>query len=141
MTCPRWFWIIPALTAASSPLAAQNVTSADLIARIQEYQEDNRMLKSDVAALTERQEALDRRISSELTRIRQEIVSLKESVARMNATGVSREQLERIVEQVREVDKRRQDDAKFVAKQLEELARLSSNPPPSAPAPAISEDR
>lgn len=87
--------------------------------------EDIRRLNGTVEALTEGQESLRRQVRdlkeqlekarSENSQLRQDLTSTRDMV--------TREQLNQVVEQLKEVDRRRSADAEYVKTQLAEIAR------------------
>ncbi len=93
--------------------------------------EEIRRLNSTTKALTEGQESLRGQIQTlrqEIANLRAENSALKQQLAGVGHDNVSRAELAKIVEQIREVDTKRQSDAQLVQRQLKEIAELASKP-------------
>jgi chromosome segregation ATPase len=93
--------------------------------------EEIRRLNSTTEALTEGQESLRGQIQTlrqEIANLRAENSALKQQLAGVGHDNVSRAELAKIVEQIREVDTKRQSDAQLVQRQLKEIAELASKP-------------
>lgn len=87
--------------------------------------EDVRRLNGTVEALGEGQESLRKQIQSlkdQLEKVRAENAQLRQELAG-NRDMVTREQLNQVVEQLREVDRKRAADAEYVKTQLADIAR------------------
>lgn len=87
--------------------------------------EDVRRLNGTVEALGEGQESLRKQIQSlkdQLEKLRSENAQLRQELAG-NRDMVTREQLNQVVEQLREVDRKRAADAEYVKAQLADIAR------------------
>lgn len=87
--------------------------------------EDIRRLNGTVEALTEGQESLRRQLQDlrqQLDKLRSENLQLQQEIATQKDL-VTREQMNQVVEQVREVDRRRAADAEYVKTQLSEIAK------------------
>ena len=104
--------------------------------------EEIRRLNSTTEALTEGQESLRGQIQTlrqEIANLRAENTALKQQLAGVGHDNVTRAELAKIVEQIREVDTKRQSDAQLVQRQLKEIAELASKPIPVPEAPRIRE--
>ena len=87
--------------------------------------EDVRRLNGTVESLTEGQESLRRQVQNlkeQLEKARAENAQLRQDCA-SRSDLVTREQLNQVVEQLREVDRRRSADAEYVKTQLADIAR------------------
>lgn len=87
--------------------------------------EDVRRLNGTVEALSEGQESLRRQVrdlKEQLDKVRSENAQLRQELT-SSRDMVTREQLNQVVEQLREVDRRRSMDAEYVKAQLAEIAR------------------
>lgn len=104
--------------------------------------EEIRRLNATTEALTEGQESLRSQIQTlrqEIANLRAENSALKQQLAGVGHDNVSRTELAKIVEQIREVDTKRQSDAQLVQRQLKEIAELASKPIPVPEAPRVRE--
>lgn len=125
-----------ALVISGSLLAAPFLLHADVDA------ESFKQLQSEVAALTESRDTLSgelRKLREEFSALRSENTDLKQRLtSSMSREYASRDDLRKVVEELREVDKRRAADAALVREKLEELARQLSKPiiVPTDPVPA-----
>ena len=102
--------------------------------------EEIRRLNATTEALTEGQESLRGQIQTlrqEIANLRAENSALKQQLAGVGHDNVSRAELAKIVEQIREVDTKRQSDAQLVQRQLKEIAELVSKPIPVPETPRI----
>ena len=107
------------LVAPALPLAAQDAA------------EEIRRLNSTTESLTEGLEALRSQIQSlrqEVSQLKSENAALKQRLAGVGQDNVSRAELAKVIESVREVDTKRQSDAQLVQRQLKDLAELASKP-------------
>lgn len=111
--------------------------------------EDVRRLNAAVEALLEGQEVFRQQIQelqARVDRLRAENADLKQQLAGVGKDNVSRPELQKVVEQLREVDARRASDAELVQRQLKDLAETLSKPvtpprpPPVAENPPDSKD-
>lgn len=111
--------------------------------------EDVRRLNATVEALLEGQEVFRQQIQelqARVDRLRAENADLKQQLAGVGKDNVSRPELQKVVEQLREVDARRASDAELVQRQLKDLAETLSKPvtpprpPPVAENPPDSKD-
>ncbi|MBN8249191.1 MAG: LysM peptidoglycan-binding domain-containing protein [Verrucomicrobia bacterium] len=87
--------------------------------------EDLRRLNGTVESLTEGQESLRRQVQElrqQLDKLRSENAQLQQEIASQKDL-VTREQMNQVIEQVREVDRRRAADAEYVKTQLSEIAK------------------
>jgi TolA-binding protein len=94
-------------------------------ARAQADAEDLRRLNGTVENLNEGQESLRRQVQElrdQLAQMRTENAQLKQELA-SGRDVVTREQLNQVVEQLREVDRKRVADAEYVKGQLADIAR------------------
>jgi nucleoid-associated protein YgaU len=94
-------------------------------ARAQADAEDFRRLNGTVENLNEGQESLRRQVNElreQMSQLRAENAQLKQALAGDRDT-VTRTQLNQVVEQLREVDRKRAADAEYVKTQLGEIAR------------------
>lgn len=93
--------------------------------RAQVDAEDVRRLNGTVESLGEGQESLRRQVQDlreQLEKVRGENAQLRQDLANTRDL-VTREQLNQVVEQLREVDRRRSADAEYVKTQLADIAR------------------
>ena len=127
------------------PLRAQ-FSPAEIQAAMQELEEERRRITSDVSALQQRQDSLDRRFnqfSEQLQSLRLEHARAVDSVNKLssaNSSQLNREQLKDAIDQLR---KERQDDFRAIESQIENLKKiiLASSSVPPAPTVRPSEER
>lgn len=122
---------------------AQAVTAADLAAVRAELAEDNKLVRTDFNSLEQRFEVLSKsvqQLAEALRRAESENRSLREAIAKATAGLASRKDLEQVLEQLKEVDKKRVDDGKatreslsHLGEQLEKVAKIAATPVPTAP--------
>lgn len=133
-----------AVLIASSWLPALNLSA-------QVDAEDVRRLTGTVESLTEGQESLRRQVhdlKEQLDKVRSENAQLRQELTN-NRDLVTREQLNQVVEQLREVDRRRSADAEYVKTQLADIARdvnksiaaAAKEPPKNKPSPRATESK
>jgi TolA-binding protein len=102
-------------------------------ARAQADAEEIRRLTASVEAMVEGQDSMRRQIQAlkeQVDQLRAENSTLKQQLAGVGKDNVSRAELEKVVEQLREVDTKRQADAQLVQRQLKDIAELVSKPIP-----------
>lgn len=107
------------LVAPAFPLVAQDAA------------EEIRRLNATTESLTEGLEALRDQIQSlrqEVSQLKSENAALKQRLAGVGHDNVSRAELAKVIESVREVDTKRQSDAQLVQRQLKDLAELAAKP-------------
>ncbi|MFO1458079.1 MAG: LysM peptidoglycan-binding domain-containing protein [Verrucomicrobiota bacterium] len=110
---------------AAALLLSATIFSAPRAHAEQADAEDVRRLNGTVEALGEGQESLRKQIQSlkdQLEKVRSENAQLRQELAG-NRDMVTREQLNQVVEQLREVDRKRAADAEYVKAQLADIAR------------------
>ena len=110
---------------AAALVLAATLTTAHRAQAEQADAEDVRRLNGTVEALGEGQESLRKQIQSlkdQLEKVRSENAQLRQELAG-NRDMVTREQLNQVVEQLREVDRKRAADAEYVKAQLADIAR------------------
>lgn len=120
-------------TLIGATLQGQNLTGADLIAARQELEEAEKMIRSDISTLQQRQDFLEREVRQLrdlVSGMRAENTALKDAVARMSAGYVNREELRSVVEKVQEVDRKRGDDKELILREFRELSKLPALPAP-----------
>lgn len=102
-------------------------------AQAQADAEEIRRLTASVETLVEGQDSMRRQIQSlkeQVDLLRAENSTLKQQLAGVGKDNVSRAELEKVVEQLREVDTKRQADAQLVQRQLKDIAEAVSKPIP-----------
>lgn len=117
---------------------AQAVSAADLAAVRAELAEDNKLVRTDFNSLEQRFEVLSKsvqQLADALRRAEAENRSLREAIAKATVGLASRKDLEQVLEQLKEVDKKRVDDGKatreslsHLGEQLEKVAKLAATP-------------
>lgn len=112
----------------AAPARAQSPYTAAAAADRLEAEERYRRLNAMMEELQATLEAQRRRIDALVS----EVQSLREDTLRRSQQAVSREEFQQYVEQLRQVDQKREADRKLI---LDELAKLASAPPPR-PEPA-----
>lgn len=122
---PRFFLrFAPAALAIALPLASLEV-------RGEVDAESFKRLESDVSALTESRDALQRQIRElrdVIIQLRGENSKLRADMALVGKDNATREELKKVVDQVQEADRKRVADGKLVHDKLEEIAKLASKP-------------
>lgn len=122
---PRFFLrFAPAALAIALPLASLEV-------RAEVDAESFKRLESDVSALTESRDALQRQIRElrdVIIQLRGENSKLRADMALVGKDNATREELKKVVDQVQEADRKRVADGKLVHDKLEEIAKLASKP-------------
>ncbi len=104
---------------------------ASLDARAQVDAESFKRLESDVNALTESRDSLQRQIRElrdVIVQLRGENSKLRADMALVGKDNATREELKKVVDQVQEADRKRVADGKLVHDKLEEIAKLASKP-------------
>lgn len=86
--------------------------------RFQQAEEDNERLRARV-----------QKLESSIAELRTQVGDVKNIAASAGKDGVTQEQLKKVVEQLRDVDKRRQDDNDRIVQQLKRLADIPAAPP------------
>lgn len=134
-------------------IAGALLAGSPTISLAQNDSEEIRRLNSTTETLIEGQESLRKQLQDlrqELAQLRSENAALKQQLAGVGHDNVSRPELAKVVEQVREVDTKRQADAQLVQRQLKDIAELVSKPIPvpdppkvreKAPEPKVSEKK
>lgn len=104
---------------------------ASLDARAQVDAESFKRLESDVNALIESRDALQRQIHElrdVIVQLRGENSKLRADMALVGKDNATRDELKKVVDQVQEADRKRVADGKLVHDKLEEIAKLASKP-------------
>jgi uncharacterized protein (UPF0335 family) len=115
--------LLAAATTASAQLTPEEVRQ--LQTRFQQAEEDNERLRARV-----------QKLETAVAELRTQVGDVRNVAASAGKDGVTQEQLKKVVEQIREVDKHRQDDNDRIVQQLKRLADL-----PAVPAPAPEEGK
>ena len=105
--------------------------------------EEFKRLAGEVADLKEANQAQQRRIrdlSSQVESLRTALREANEKHMTKLADFVTREDLKKIVDSIREVDDKRESDKKLILEQIREVAKIASTPVP-APAEKSSKNR
>lgn len=133
----------------SSSVHGQAVSAADLAAVRAELAEDNKLVRTDFNSLEQRVEILAKNVqqlSDALRRTEAENRSLREAISKATVGLTTRKELEQVLEQLKEVDKKRVDDGKAIrdslghlGEQLDKIGRLAATPAPVSP--SVTEDR
>ncbi len=133
----------------SSSVHGQAVSAADLAAVRAELAEDNKLVRTDFNSLEQRVEILAKNVqqlSDALRRTEAENRSLREAISKATVGLTTRKELEQVLEQLREVDKKRVDDGKAIrdslghlGEQLDKIGRLAAAPAPASP--SVTDDR
>lgn len=119
---------------------ADTLSDATFLAAQREAEERFKRLSADVQTLQETQEALLRRneeLRQRLDRLADEIQSFKEDQSRSSGNLVSRDELRKFVEKLKEVDEKRESDKRIILESIKELAKVpvavaAVEPKPSA---------
>ncbi len=93
--------------------------------------EEIRRLNSTTDSLVEGIESLRNQVQSlrqDVAQLRAENAALKQQLAGVGHDNVSRTELAKVVDQIREVDSKRQSDAALVQRQLKDIAELAAKP-------------
>jgi chromosome segregation ATPase len=119
------------------------VTAADLAAVRSELAEDNKLVRTDFNSLEQRFEVLSKnqqQLSEALRRAEAENRSLREALAKATVGLATRKDLEQVLDQLKEVDKKRVDDGRstreslsHLGEQLEKVAKLAATPVAAPP--------
>lgn len=112
-------------------LQGQNLVGADLIAARQELEETEKLIRSDISTLQQRQDFLEREVRQLrdlVVGLRTENTALKDTLGRVSAGYVNREDLRSVVEKVQEVDRKRGDDKELILREVRELSKLPTLP-------------
>lgn len=146
----RAFAFLAVFGLCTAGVHAQAVTAADLAAVKSELAEDNKLLRTDFGSLEQRVEVLGRsvqQLTEQLRRAEAENRTLREAISKSTVGLVTRRELEQVVEQLKEVDKKRLDDGRNIrdtldrlAEQLERLGKIAATPP-TASSPSATESR
>ena len=121
MSRPSLFLIL-AVMLLSTSMGRAELTQEDfrqMQTRFQHSEEDGELLRARV-----------QRLEASLAELRAQIGDVRNSAVSSVKEAVSQDQLKKVVEQLRDLDKRRQEDNDKVINQLKRLADL---PPPSLP--------
>ncbi|MEY4690029.1 MAG: hypothetical protein RIT19_354 [Verrucomicrobiota bacterium] len=105
-----------------------------LSVRAEITQEDLRQLQTRFQQAEESEERLRARIQkleSTLAELRSQIGEVRSVAASAGKDAVTQDQLKKVVDQLRELDRRRQEDNEKVLQQIKRLADLPAPPPPS----------
>lgn len=116
-------------------LFAQNTPVADLLAARQELEEEARIIKSDIVALQQRQDVLEKRVqqlSEQVLQLRNEAAALRSSLSQAGGDKASREDLKHALEKIQEVDRKRAEDRELILREIKELSRLPAPAPSHA---------
>lgn len=121
-----WLLLPLGLTAGltSAPGRAENAAAE--AAQRQEAEERYQKVRAKLEETLEAQAVLQKRLSA----LGAEMAGLRQEMERSGGNQASHEDLRKLAEAVREVDKRREDDRKLI---LEEIRRLAAQPPPEQP--------
>jgi TolA-binding protein len=120
----RPFLAISALTAFALTASAQ-LTSEDfrqMQTRFQQSEEDVERLRARV-----------QKLEASVAELRSQLGDVRNTASSAGRDAVSQDQLKKVVEQLRDLDKRRQDDNDKIVLQLKRLADLPAPLPPSEP--------
>lgn len=96
--------------------------------------EDIRQLQTRFQQAEESEERLRARIQkleSTIAELRSQIGEVRSVAASAGQEAVTQEQLKKVLDQLRELDRRRQDDNEKVVQQIKRLADLPTAPPPN----------
>jgi predicted nucleic acid-binding Zn-ribbon protein len=110
-----------ALALAVTPLAKSDDVDA----------EDVRQIKARLESVTEATDALRVRIQqleTEVGRLKAENLQLKAGVANAGKDAATQDQIKKLVDDIREVDKKREADNRTVLDKLEELKKIAATP-------------
>lgn len=103
-------------------------------ARAEISQEDIRQLQTRFQQAEESEERLRARIQkleSTIAELRSQIGEVRSVAASAGKEAVTQDQLKKVLDQLRELDRRRQEDNEKVLQQIKRLADLPTPPPPS----------
>jgi len=112
---------------------------ASTVARAQESATDQQLdkLSQQIQDVLAAQAAQEKRISA----LEKQIGDLQSQSSHAGDTSASQDDLQKLAQQVQEIDKKRQDDNQRVLKELERLEKaLNVSPPSHRPPPDISPD-
>lgn len=105
-----------------------------LSARAEITQEDIRQLQTRFQQAEESEERLRARIQkleATIAELRSQIGDVRSVAASAGKDSVTQDQLKKVLDQLRELDRRRQEDNEKVLQQIKRLADLPTPPPPS----------
>lgn len=105
-----------------------------LSARAEITQEDIRQLQTRFQQAEESEERLRARIQkleATVAELRSQIGDVRSVAASAGKDAVTQDQLKKVLDQLRELDRRRQEDNEKVLQQIKRLADLPAPPPPS----------
>jgi len=105
-----------------------------LSARAEITQEDIRQLQTRFQQAEESEERLRARIQkleATVAELRSQIGEVRSVAASAGKDAVTQDQLKKVLDQLRELDRRRQEDNEKVLQQIKRLADLPTPPPPS----------
>ena len=119
-------------------LSAQNA-AADAALERKANEERFTRLNATVANVLDTQEVLQQRLSElekRLHSLGQEINKLKDDSSRANTRQVTREEFSALVEKLKEIDKKREEDKKLILETIKDLAKVPV-PAPTHPKPSV----
>ena len=90
-------------------------------------------LSETLELLRSRNTALEQRVSS----LNREIIKMREESAHANTRFVTREEFNALVEKLKEVEKKREDDRKLIIESIKDLAKASAPAPSHAKPPSV----
>lgn len=140
---PFLLLILSTLTLLPFSLRAQN--AATELAADRKYNEEHfAMINAKLASIEETQLQLRERYSALERRneaLKLQIEKLKEDAAQGSTRQVTREDLKKVVEQLQEVDRKREEDKKLILESIKDLAKLPpAHSSRSKPAPERTEN-
>jgi LysM repeat protein len=114
-------WFVLALGVICRPLQAQDAAAA--AATAQEQEERYQKLRANIEDLLNTQATLEKRLSA----LNDELQTLRQNTDRASGNYATRDDLRKLADDVREIDRKREEDKKLI---LEELRKLAATPVP-----------
>jgi TolA-binding protein len=116
---------------------AADAADAAALAAQQDAEERYKRLAADVQTVLETQEMLQKRqddVRQRIGKLEDEIRSLKEEVSRSSGNLVTREELKKYAEKLKEVDDKREADRKLILENIKELGKTITAQPAASEA-------
>jgi hypothetical protein len=118
---------------------AQDASQAAALAARQELAEERRLMRTEVERLNEsvlQQQRTINNLANENSALQRQIVEMEQRNRAAQANAVTRKDLEKIVEALKEVDSKRVADNNVIREQIKKVAEIASRPPPTLVVPA-----
>ena len=112
--------------------AADSFSDVAVLATQREAEERYRRLTADIQNIQETQEVLLKRqddFRQRLDRLADDIRTLKDEQSRSSGNSVSRDELRKYVEKLKEMDEKREGDKRLILENIKDLAKMPAAPP------------